>query len=446
MNLRRASLFAIGSSFALGFACSDEASTTGVDIGDASIVYADSGPVVGDDDATTDATSASDSSASSDSSANEDASLITDGSSTVGDADAAESAPPATLLSLSLVSITEGTSDTLCATATGLLPAARLYFNGAILPVVVPDGGSMAPDAGDGGNALPQICATLAVATNSPAGKIPVYIENTPGDSATRSNSLTLDVHAANGFRIVDIQPDNGNVGDKVRILGENLPASFTITDSTGVISATLSTVDGGGTMDWPGGALQYAELVIPANWHTGATTFSNGANSYRGPVFNVGTNLSTTASVSTNGDYGGWPFSKAVDNDLATSWFAALDRCATEMCSQPPIAEIEFAAPKMIGRVAIRGNREYSAGYDFKRVRIEIRGAKPADAGAVDGGDAGSVLGPLLATRDVALSTPMADGDVSISPAVSGSSVRFISLEDESTEPGLAEIEVFEN
>ena len=37
--------------------------------------------------------------------------------------------------------------------------------------------------------------------------------------------------------------------------------------DSTGVISATLSTVDGGGTMDWPGGALQYADLVIPANW-----------------------------------------------------------------------------------------------------------------------------------------------------------------------------------
>jgi len=438
MKMRRISLFAIGSSLVLGFACSDEAPSSDVEIGDAAVETNDSGATSADDDSN-DATV-------SDSSSTTEAS-VADGSTDDGasnlDADATPSAAPAHLLGLSLDSIGEGDTDTLCATATDLLPTARLYFNGTLLPAIVADGGAVNSDAS--ASDPQQLCATVTVAVNSPTGLIPVYIENTPGDAATRSNVYPLEVRAANGFRIFDIQPDNGNPGDTVRVLGANLGASFTITDSTGVISSVLSTVDGGGTMYWPteSSTLQYAEFVIPGNWHSGTVSFSNGANVHRGSVFNIGTNLSTTANVSTNGDYSGWPFSKAVDNNLATSWFTANGICATDMsCGAIPVAEIEFATPKSIGRVAIRGNREYVDDYDFKKVRLEIRGPKPTDAGV----DSGAALGPVLFTRDVVLPLPMRDADVILSPAVSGASIRLVSLEDESTDPGLAEIEVFEN
>lgn len=105
------------------------------------------------------------------------------------------------------------------------------------------------------------------------------------------------------------------------------------------------------------------------------------------------------------------------------------------------------FNAAKSIGRVAVRGNREYSSGYDMFRVRIEVLAA-PIDAGADASADRGGDGGAkdVLWSKSVVVPGPMSDVDVANSPPVMGYGVRVVSEADESIEPGLAEVEVFEN
>lgn len=88
------------------------------------------------------------------------------------------------------------------------------------------------------------------------------------------------------------------------------------------------------------------------------------------------------------------------------------------------------FAGGQKVGRIAMRGNREYASGYDFIRGKFEV----------LDGNDA------VLWKGTYDLPPPDRDLDIVLPRPVSGArSVKFTSVADESTEPGFSELEVFD-
>ena len=70
-------------------------------------------------------------------------------------------------------------------------------------------------------------------------------------------------------------------------------------------------------------------------------------------------------------------------DNNLQTSWFSAHGDCATQAgCTHVPTYQIDFATPQLVGRISMRGNREYATGYDFIAGRFELLGASGTVSG----------------------------------------------------------------
>jgi hypothetical protein len=156
---------------------------------------------------------------------------------------------------------------------------------------------------------------------------------------------------------------------------------------------------------------------------------------SYRGKLFSVGQNLTrasgTVIESSTEYNTSNWSRASGADNLLATSFFTANGGdCATQTtCTTVPWYQITFADPQEVARIAMRGNREYASGYDFVRGTFALL---DADGDTLWGGD-------------YDLPAPDRDLDIVLPTPVSGvSALRFTSLEDESTEPGFAELEVF--
>jgi len=166
----------------------------------------------------------------------------------------------------------------------------------------------------------------------------------------------------------------------------------------------------------------------------TGAFTATNSKGSFRGRIFNVGMNMArlpgATATSSTQFNTTNWSTISGFDNDLQTSWFSAHGDCATATsCTQVPTYQVNFPSAQVVGRIAMRGNREYASGYDFISGRFEVLGAGNA----------------VLWSAERLLPEPDRDLDIKIAPALSGATaVRFTSTADESDEPGFAELEVF--
>jgi hypothetical protein len=174
-------------------------------------------------------------------------------------------------------------------------------------------------------------------------------------------------------------------------------------------------------------------EFTVPAGWQTGPITVANPKGTYRGKIFNVGRDLAnvagTVASAST--EYGGtWTIARGADNLLSTSWFSAHGDCASvATCTTIPWFKLTFATPQTIGRIAMRGNREYESGYDFVRGKFEI--LNPA--------------GAVLWSASYDLPGPDRDLDINLaSPVVGAGAVKFTSEKDESDEPGFAEFQAF--
>jgi hypothetical protein len=93
------------------------------------------------------------------------------------------------------------------------------------------------------------------------------------------------------------------------------------------------------------------------------------------------------------------------------------------------PFYQIRFAMPETVGRIALRGNREYESGYDFLRVRFDLLTAE----------------GMVLWSRSFELPEPDRDLDIALPmPIARVTTVRFTSERDESEDPGFGELEVF--
>ncbi len=320
---------------------------------------------------------------------------------------------------LSIPGGTAGQAVDLTILGSGFGAGAQAYFDGKPVTSTVGASGLTVHVAAD---------ATLV------PGQLAVFVENEPGNVASRSNTLYYVVAPVPGApQIFDYTPDNGLPGDKIRIISTNLSNGgvLSITDAKG-LSVAAGTL---GTISWPTvGVVETVEITLPANFATGPITVKNDKGLYRGKIFNVGQNLSrlpgTLLSARTQYNTSNWSIASGGDNQLSTSYFSAIGDCATQAgCTTVPFYQVTFSSPQPVGRIALRGNREYMSGYDFIRVRFEVVGA----------GDA------IIWSSAFDLPQPDRDVDVFLSKTLTGvTAVRFVSEADESSEPGFAEFEVF--
>ena len=344
-----------------------------------------------------------------------------DGGVAAGDGAVAPSGEPAPVIGpISPQSATAGSALTLAIGGSGFLDDAVAYVDGVAVPTTV----------------LSETSVEAAVPAGrvTRAGSLAVYVENVQGDATTRSNVLYLSVAPAPGAPVIyDYSPDNGVAGDKILIIASNLATqSFTLVDANGTAlePGTL------GTISWPNaGSVDTVEVTLPSDIASGPITVENALGAYRGKLFSVGYNLTRAAGtvLSSSTTYnltGTWSTAEGGDNMLATSFFTAHGDCATlTTCTTKPWYQIAFAEAQTVGRIAMRGNREYASGYDFIRGKFEV----------LDG------AGGVLWEGSYDLPAPDRDLDITM-PAVAGAhAVKFSSLADESDEPGFSELEVFE-
>jgi hypothetical protein len=264
------------------------------------------------------------------------------------------------------------------------------------------------------------------------AGSLAVTVENTEGMPSSQGNVLYVQVEPVDGApQIYDYSPDNGVAGDTILIIASNLAGqTLTIEDAEGheLVPGTL------GTISWPtAGAVDTVEVELPEDIATGPITVSSTMGSYRGKIFSVGLNLTraegTVITSSTEYNTGNWSKASGADNLLATSFFTAHGDCATlTTCTTVPFYEITLAEEQLVGRIAMRGNREYASGYDYVRGTFQLFDA----AGDEVWGGPYDLPGP---DRDL---------DITLVVPVMARTLRFESLEDESDEPGFSELEIF--
>lgn len=319
---------------------------------------------------------------------------------------------------LSPANTTAGTAVTLLIAGTGFIDGAVAYVDGTAMDTTFDNDTSL------------TAAVTKTATANS--GSLAVYVENTPGDVSSRSNTLYLQVDPAPGAPVIyDYSPDNGVAGDKILIIASNLSSgTLEITDSNGntLMPGAL------GTISWPNaGSAETVEVVLPKGIETGPITVANDLGSFQGKIFTVGQNLTrlagTTLDVSTEYNTGNWSRASGGDNQLSTSFFTAHGDCATvTTCTTKPWFQITFAADQTVARIAMRGNREYASGYDFLRGTFAV----------LDASD------KVLWKGDYDLPEPDRDLDITLPAVDNARKVKFSSLADESDEPGFSELEVF--
>jgi len=117
------------------------------------------------------------------------------------------------------------------------------------------------------------------------------------------------------------------------------------------------------------------------------------------------------------------YPASRAIDGDLATSWFSARP-------DPNAFYEVEFASDVVVEEIRYYGNREFPTGYDFTSGRFTILAAD------------GTVLHD---SGDVTLPAPTRDLVVDVGRVVGARRVRFTAsgFETPGGDHGFAEIEV---
>jgi hypothetical protein len=334
----------------------------------------------------------------------------------VGDDDGGVSAAPF-LSALSPVAATAGQALTLQISGSGFVPCAQAYVDG--IPYTT--------------TYVSESTLEVAISSGSTrAGSLAVTVQNDDGVIETESNYLYLQVNAVAGAPVIfDYSPDNGVPGDTILIIASNLAGqSLQIQDAAGHVIAPGAI----GTISWPtAGLADTVQITLPADMATGPITVENELGEYAGKIFHVGLNLTRAAgTVITSGtEYNttNWGRASIADNLLSTSYFTAIGDCATlASCTTVPWVQITFAEEQAVARIAMRGNREYASGYDFIRGRFSLLDATNT---------------PIWqAVYDLPL--PDRDLDITLPTPITARAVQFESVEDESSEPGFGELEVF--
>jgi hypothetical protein len=331
--------------------------------------------------------------------------------------DAGELTQPV-LSALSPASVQAGQAVTLQIMGSGFTESSQAYLDGVELETTV----------------VSDILIEIAVpGSNIVAGNLAVVVENVAGDPSSQGNVLYLQVTPLPGAPVVfDYSPDNGLPGDTILIIASGLAGqTLTIVDAEGteLEAGALSTIS------WPtAGTADTVEIVLPDDIASGPITVTNSMGSFRGKIFTVGYNLTraagTTLASSSEYNTAQWSRVSGADNQLRTSFFTMVGDCATNTsCTLVPFYEITLAADQEIGRIAMRGNREYASGYDFIRGRFKLLNASD----------------DVLWEGDYDLPAPDRDLDITLPEPVTARALRFESLVDEGVDPGFAELELFE-
>jgi hypothetical protein len=344
-----------------------------------------------------------------------------DASADAGTADAGDAVPPPQIGPLTPANVGAGMEVTLAVAGAGFVRGAVVYVDGEEMPTTYLTASSLE--------------AEVSTAATSESGSHAVWVDNVPGDDRTRSNVLYLQVDPPPGAPLIyDYSPDNGVPGDTILIISRSLAGETLMIHD---VNGTELTAGALSTISWPtAGAVDTVEVVLPDDIETGPITVSNSIGAYKGKIFSVGQNLTRAAGtlVESSSEYNvspaNWSRASGADNLLATSFFTANYDCASQpTCTMIPWFQVTFASAQAVGRIAMRGNREYASGYDFLRGKFEVLDA----------------AGGVLWEGDYDLPAPDRDLDLTFSTAIAGArSVRFTSIMDESVEPGFAELEVF--
>ncbi|RMH16904.1 MAG: DUF11 domain-containing protein, partial [Acidobacteria bacterium] len=243
----------------------------------------------------------------------------------------------------------------------------------------------------------------------------------------TVSLSLASDLEVTVAFATADLEAVAG---------ADYAPASGVLTFAPGSRQATVAVSLAGDLVVEPREAFRLV-LSDPANALLGdpegvATIIDDDGNLVSVGdlelLENQGGNLALNpgTTVTASSTFPGFPATRAIDGDLNTSWFTACGDAANLGTS--PFIEITLAAEAEVREVKIFGNRQFASGFDFF-------------AGVVQLFDAAGAL--LFDSGELELPAPVRDLTVPV-PAVAGvRRVRFTATDDQSCEPGLAEIEV---
>lgn len=141
-----------------------------------------------------------------------------------------------------------------------------------------------------------------------------------------------------------------------------------------------------------------------------------------------IGSNLARLPGVILNvsSEYNTiWDKSRLIDGNIDTSWFTKAGDAAN--LGTIPYVEVVFPSPVSIKGVNLKGNREYSDGYDILEGRLIVNSSTSGTS-----------------TYNVTFPAPDRDFNVMFNQAINNvTSVKFESTKDESGDPGLAEFEV---
>lgn len=162
-----------------------------------------------------------------------------------------------------------------------------------------------------------------------------------------------------------------------------------------------------------------------------GATAGDAGARDAevsRGPNFVRENGVTATATTT----YAGFPASRLIDGDVATSWYAGDGACTTSAAGfscEGVSATVKLAAARTVGRLVLYGNHDKFTHYDVVAGRWELLGPNNT----------------ALAAVNVTLSPPSYNGTTVLPTAVTDVvAVRFVVLTGDAPDPGVGEIELY--
>lgn len=149
-----------------------------------------------------------------------------------------------------------------------------------------------------------------------------------------------------------------------------------------------------------------------------------------------LGANVARCALARASSTFGNPRFSAAaaIDGLLGTSWYSSSSACDAGACDGESVyLDVVFDAPRTLGRVVLRGNRDFPTGFDVLSARVVL----------MDG------TRRVLTSTDVTTTRgaePNGDAEWIVSPPVSCvARVRVIVIRAEGArEPGLAEVEAY--
>jgi hypothetical protein len=153
--------------------------------------------------------------------------------------------------------------------------------------------------------------------------------------------------------------------------------------------------------------------------------------------------NFAALGVASASSEFGGYPASRINDGVTTTSWYAATGSCVSNpdggadfVCTGTPTQiEVALDMARTVGRVKLFGNRDgYPTGYDVLTARLELLDATAAVVYTAE----------LTTTRGA---EPNGDVDhVLPAPQAGVKTVRVVLLTTEAGEPGLAELQAYED